>query len=114
MNGLVALGVFTGGALGGALRYALTTTPRPKIGTLLANSLACAVLAVATHTHLGSLTAVSLGAGLAGALSTWSSLASQIGAELKKKQPARALLLTLAHIVCGMFAWTVATTVIHM
>lgn len=70
------LQVFLGGAIGGVGRLFLSRTLPPLWGTFVANMLACALLGWATsHT----IAPMFLGAGLAGALSTWSTLAKEVG-----------------------------------
>lgn len=81
--------VFVGGALGGMARYLLS---RLRWGTLIANTLACLLLGWAPSSLL-------LGAGIAGALSTWSTLAKELGTLITQRRWAQAL---------GYFALTLA------
>lgn len=66
------LEVFVGAVLGGIGRLFLARRLPPLWGTFIANMLACALLGWAPNSLL-------LAAGLAGALSTWSTLAKEVG-----------------------------------
>ncbi|MEJ5928716.1 CrcB family protein [Corynebacterium sp. H128] len=69
---LVALG----GMCGGVMRLFLSRRLPPLWGTFCANVVACALLGWATSTAESPFF---LAAGLAGALSTWSTLAKEVG-----------------------------------
>lgn len=86
--------VFGGGMIGGMLRLMFTRLLPPLWGTFTANMVACAVLAWATANNASPLF---LGAGLAGALSTWSTLAKEVGS-LPCRRAIGYLVLTVA---CG-------------
>lgn len=73
--------VAAGAFLGGAGRYALGRYPGGWRGTWCANALACAILALSLHA--GGPIAAACGTGLAGALSTWSTLAAELGRALR-------------------------------
>ena len=72
------------GGLGGITRYLLGKALPPYLGTLIANMCACLILGVIAHlfeTH--SFAYAAGGVGFAGALSTWSTLANELGHLLK-------------------------------
>lgn len=73
--------VAAGGALGGICRWLLSRIPAPRVGTFAANAAAAGVLGfVLTAPSIWPLAA---GAGFAGALSTWSTLAKELGVLVK-------------------------------
>lgn len=80
------LAVSAGGFLGGTGRYLLSRRPGGWRGTWCANVLACLVLALSLryghHADHGDLMAAAWGTGVAGALSTWSTLAAEVGQAL--------------------------------
>ncbi|KQB84870.1 FluC/FEX family fluoride channel [Corynebacterium lowii] len=80
--------VASGAFLGGVGRYLLSRRPGGWQGTGIANVLACAVLGLSLY--LGDLGAAAWGAGVAGALSTWSTVASEVGAAMKARRTPRA------------------------
>ena len=80
---LTALGVFVGGAIGGLLRYGCTRWLGSRGGVLVANLVACYVLGLST---LLSFHPALVATGLAGALSTWSTLAKETGLLIQKHQ----------------------------
>lgn len=92
-----ALAVFCGAFLGGACRFWLSRIPAPRVGTFTANVAACAVLGfVALAPARWQL---ACGVGFAGALSTFSTLAREIGELCKARSYRRAanyVLLTAA------------------
>lgn len=78
---LVALGAAAGGmARYGLWRWAAVAACRPVLGTFAANVLACGIAgwSWSMWQASGSLWAALAGAGFAGALSTWSTLAGEI------------------------------------
>lgn len=75
--------IFLGGMLGGLGRYFLSRLLPPLWGTWAANTLACACLGISTHYPSWHLV---LGVGIAGALSTWSTLAAELGGLIKEKE----------------------------
>ncbi|WP_245532350.1 FluC/FEX family fluoride channel [Corynebacterium caspium] len=72
-----------GAFLGGSARYLLSLKPGGHLGTLLANALACLVLGYLSRyflVHPPTTLLYQFGAvGFAGALSTWSTLANELG-----------------------------------
>ena len=75
--------VFLGGALGGLARWALSQIPADRVGTFAANMAGATILGfVAGAPEVWQLAA---GVGFAGALSTWSTLAKEIGELIKTK-----------------------------
>lgn len=84
------LEVFAGAVLGGMGRLFLARRLPPLWGTFTANMLACALLGWAPSSLI-------LGAGLAGALSTWSTLAKEVGS----LPPRRGLPYLAATVACG-------------
>lgn len=99
------LAIAVGGFVGGATRYLLSFRPGGRVGTWVANTLACAVLglAVLCTGPVYALVAV----GCAGALSTWSTLASEIGSLILEGHWWRAALYSAATIACGWCAYVV-------
>ncbi|GAB3947024.1 CrcB family protein [Corynebacterium tapiri] len=83
--------VFGAAMLGGLTRWALTRILWPKVGLLLANLLACAVLAWAI-VHLSGLVETAIGVGFAGACSTLSTVANQVAEDVEKRKTPAALL----------------------
>lgn len=101
-----ACAVAIGGFIGGMGRWVLARTPGGHPGTLTANVAACAILGMVSG--WSSLLYAAFGLGLAGALSTWSTLAKELG-ELAKardwKEFLRYLFWTLL-LSLGAAAWT--------
>lgn len=90
------IAVFIGGMIGGLTRYILSKLLPALWGTWTANTLACLLLASSVahpERHL------IMGAGIAGAMSTWSTLAAELGELLKTRQYALAgaIMLALCH-----------------
>lgn len=79
----ILLAVSIGGAAGGVSRYLLSVLPH---GTHLANMTACAILGAATAIAPTSMIAAIITTGFAGALSTWSTLAKELGTHLKQSR----------------------------
>ena len=76
----VAVGAF----FGGIARWALSHIPHPRAGTFTANIAACTVLGFSMA--LPVAWQIGLGAGFAGAMSTWSTLAKELGEMIKRRQ----------------------------
>lgn len=96
--------VFAGGFLGGLTRWALTTILPARPGTFAANVVGSLVVGLAIGAP--GIWPVFAGVGFAGALSTWSSFADQLAADVEKRHWARfwrSLLITL--VVCVIAAW---------
>lgn len=85
---VVSLGfVCLGGALGGAVRYLLSVLLPRLVGTLVANSAACILAGIALQCFTTSSVAyAALAVGVAGAMSTWSTLAAELGQLLKENR----------------------------
>ena len=76
--------VFAGGILGGITRYLLGKALPPYLGTLIANMCACLTLGIIARLfEAHSFAYAAGGIGFAGALSTWSTLANELGHLLK-------------------------------
>lgn len=109
----VALGAFLGGALRGLLRH----FPGGLRGTWCANILAslCAGTVLAVWGG-GGLWQLALGTGFCGALSTWSTLAGELGTLLRERSwwpLSRYLFLTLFFgLFFGWLGWTLAGSVL--
>lgn len=107
------LAVGLGGFAGGMVRGVLARWPGGPAGTFAANLAATAVLAgvIAAAGHTG-LVYLALGTGFAGALSTWSTLAREIGQLLKERRYVPAAGYASATLTAGVaVAWlTVALT----
>ncbi|PLW00855.1 crcB 2 [Corynebacterium ulcerans] len=88
---LYALGaVLLGGFCGGVCRFWLGKLG-PYRGTLVANVAACALIAWLWRSALPQELMVFVGTGLAGALSTWSTLAQELGTDIVQGRWAAAL-----------------------
>lgn len=73
---MMYLEVFFGAVIGGIGRLFLSRHLPPVWGTFTANMIACGILGWATNVQV---VPTLLGAGVAGALSTWSTLAKEVG-----------------------------------
>lgn len=98
---ILVLGVLITGALGGVLRYLLARYPGGFVGTWLANMGGSVAAGLAVG--LSGLDHTILAAGFAGAISTLSTLAQELGGLLKER---RYLQFSgyLAATVCGGLA----------
>ena len=97
----VAVGAF----FGGIARWALSHIPHPRAGTFTANIVACTVLGFSMA--LPIFWQLALGAGFAGAMSTWSSLAKELGTLYKQRRWGEfakyaALTAAVGIAACGM------------
>ncbi|PRQ10335.1 camphor resistance protein CrcB [Corynebacterium sp. 13CS0277] len=99
--------VALGGALGGGVRYAMSTRPH---GLLAANTAACGLLGIVVALGLGNQLTLLLGVGIAGSLSTWSSLAAHLGAHYKRSIT-NGISHTLIAVACGLTAFMAGHTV---
>lgn len=99
--------VLGGGFLGGCGRFLLAQRPGDLWGTGLANAIACLVLGacVAAPAPLALLA----GTGFAGALSTWSTLASELGGLIRGRRWGRATAYLAATVVAGLLLGGVGT-----
>lgn len=78
--------IFVGGMVGGMVRYFLARAPQREgipVGTLTANTIACLILGMVTTAELTGWWQFFLGVGVAGAMSTWSTLAKELGDMLR-------------------------------
>ena len=92
MSQIAVIGIL--GALGALLRFALAETFDKKqfpYGTLIANLLACLLVAILGKCNLSGEWALIIYAGFVAALSTFSSLAWQIAQMLQNKKYLKAL-----------------------
>ena len=104
MSLTAVLAVALGGFLGGVARWALAVWPGGLRGTFAANFLAVAVLGAVIG--LGGVPALALGTGFAGALSTWSTLAREIGQLLQARHLRLVAGYTSATLTAGVaVAW---------
>ena len=123
---LTGLAVFAGGIVGGILRYVSAARFGSRSGLVIANTAATALLALtlaltadpsaaatlsvgtpasmSTGMTLSPMLTALLGTGLAGALSTWSSLAKEIGLMLVNRQWWQAVAYIIATLVLGLAA----------
>lgn len=115
MSALLAptLAVVAGAFLGGALRGLLRHRPGGLRGTWTANISASLLLGMVLAVwSSGSLWQVALGTGFCGALSTWSTLAGELGSLLRERSWRRLLRylgLTLgAGLLAGWSGWHLA------
>ena len=77
------LAVLVGGFLGGVGRWALSRRPGGRWGTWSANVIACVVMGAVVATR--DPVALLWGTGFAGALSTWSTLARELGQDVRQR-----------------------------
>ncbi|MBI8988782.1 FluC/FEX family fluoride channel [Corynebacterium meridianum] len=99
--------VAAGAAFGGVGRYWLGRLLPELYGTLAANTIACFLLGIITSAetvHLSPGTTLLAGMGFSGALSTWSTLAKELGELIRTGQNVRALRYGVATIVLGILA----------
>ncbi|MCZ9292723.1 fluoride efflux transporter FluC [Corynebacterium lehmanniae] len=95
--------VFAGGILGGMSRFALTKLiGNAHAATFAANTVACTVAGFAVTTP--AAWQIALGAGFAGALSTWSTFARELGDLITAGQHRQALRYALRTAVLGIAA----------
>ncbi len=87
---LSILAVLAGGFVGGCGRFLLTRVLPSPTCTFAANLIGAAVAGVAygyaTHSHAPEYFLPLLAAGLAGGLSTWSTMAKELGEMIKAKR----------------------------
>ena len=94
--------IFAGAFAGGASRWALARIPAPRVGTWAANMVACSILGfVSGH---GGLVAMAIGTGFAGALSTWSTLAKELGQLIRDRNWSELVRYALATAVLSLVA----------
>lgn len=79
---LVAVGAFAGGML----RWALNISLPVRVGTFTANTLACLLAGVVIGSELAALETALLVTGFCGALSTWSTLAKELGELIRARE----------------------------
>ncbi|MBZ8178192.1 hypothetical protein GSS88_10395 [Corynebacterium sp. 3HC-13] len=99
---LAIICVAIGGALGGIVRWLLKKYPGGYLGTFIANMAACALLGWASTKPTSSFLFVTLGTGIAGALSTWSTLAAELGQLWQHRKYPHLAGYLLASVVGGM------------
>ena len=97
--------VFAGAALGGMARFGLTRLiDHPRAATAAANVVACAIAGFAVTAP--AAWQLALGAGFAGALSTWSTFARELGDLLTAGRKRQALRYAVRIAVLGVLsAW---------
>lgn len=97
--------VCLGGAIGGATRYALSVTLPRLVSTMIANCIACVVAGIALQCFsTATLGYAALLVGVAGALSTWSTLAAELGQLLTENRYGTCFLYFGATMVGGTAA----------
>ena len=99
--------VAVGAAFGGIGRYWLGRLLPELYGTLAANTIACFLLGIITSAetaHLSPGTTLLTGMRFSGALSTWSTLAKELGELIRTGQNIRALRYGVATIALGILA----------
>ncbi|WP_245974879.1 FluC/FEX family fluoride channel [Corynebacterium alimapuense] len=97
---LPVLAVGAGGFLGGIGRWTLGRWPGGLRGTYTANIAAVTIFALALSGP--NLLVLALGTGFAGALSTWSTLAKEIGQLIKSRSYRHALVYAAATLLIGI------------
>lgn len=97
--------VFTGGVLGGMARYGLTRLiDNARAATFAANTVACTIAGLAATAPIAWQ--IGLGAGFAGALSTWSTFSRELGDMITAGKRQQALRYALRTAVLGIVgAW---------
>lgn len=97
--------VFTGGVLGGMARYGLTRLiDNARAATFAANTVACTIAGLAATAPIAWQ--IGLGAGFAGALSTWSTFSRELGDMITAGKRQQALRYALRTAVLGIIgAW---------
>ncbi|ANE04748.1 fluoride efflux transporter FluC [Corynebacterium crudilactis] len=93
-----------GGFVGGFLRWLIAQLIPGKRATLMANTVACFVAGVVVCLELSHLYTVLLIAGFCGALSTWSTLAKEIGQLINDKKWQMALGYLSVTLILGFSA----------
>ncbi|MEX3517008.1 CrcB family protein [Corynebacterium camporealensis] len=105
---MILLGLLLGGFVGGVLRYLLSRLLPGSPGTFAANMLGCLALGLTmgflhlTQTASADLVYATAAAGLAGGLSTWSTLARELGDMLKAKRYRDLCVYLLASVAIGI------------
>lgn len=97
--------VFTGGVFGGMARYGLTRLiDNARAATFAANTVACTIAGLAATAPIAWQ--IGLGAGFAGALSTWSTFSRELGDMITAGKRQQALRYALRTAVLGIIgAW---------
>ena len=97
--------VFTGGVLGGMARYGLTRLiDNARAATFAANTVACTIAGLAATAPIAWQ--IGLGAGFAGALSTWSTFSRELSDMITAGKRQQALRYALRTAVLGIIgAW---------
>ena len=99
--------VAVGAAFGGIGRYWLGRLLPELYGTLAANTIACFLLGIITSAETVNLspgTTLLAGVGFSGALSTWSTLAKELGEMMRSGQLVRGLRYGIVTIILGILA----------
>lgn len=105
---MILLGLLLGGFVGGVLRYLLSRLLPGSPGTFAANMLGCLALGLTmgflhlTQTASADLVYATAAAGLAGGLSTWSTLTRELGDMLKAKRYRDFCVYLLASVAIGI------------
>lgn len=105
---MTLIAIFFGGFLGGLGRWALARWPGGRPGTFAANLVGSVLLgffaASATSYDLNPVVAAFGGAGVAGALSTWSTFASELADLYRAKKWRELWRYLLATVILGVIA----------
>ncbi len=104
MTALDMLAIALGGALGGLARWALSFLG-PIRGTLAANTLACGLLGLCMAIGIEGFWGVFLITGVAGAFSTWSTLAKELGGLIQAAQTTSAAVTIMLNLFLGALAF---------
>ncbi|APT93621.1 hypothetical protein CPHO_02705 [Corynebacterium phocae] len=107
---LVILGIAVGGFLGGMARYGFSRLfDGVPAGTFAANIVGAAGIGIAVGLYraaeLGDVYSALVITGLAGGLSTWSTLAKELGLMLQRKEYKRAGLYSFFTITIGLMVF---------
>lgn len=94
------LAVAAGALFGGLARWGLSRAPGGAAGTFSANAIGSVVLGVAVGAP--GVWPLLLGTGFAGAISTWSTLAKEIGQMVQQRRWAAASLYCAATVLLGL------------
>ena len=114
MSGVMMTGaaVAAGGFLGGVLRFAATAWLTSRRGVLVANVVASALLGAVVAGVRDPLLVALVGTGLAGALSTWSTLAKEVGLLVVAGRRGWAVGYLVATLLLGITAAAVAAALV--
>ncbi|MDO4908607.1 MAG: CrcB family protein [Corynebacterium sp.] len=106
---MTIISIIIGAFIGGCIRYGLTLWANAHSGnarraTFGANMIACLVLGLVSH---GAF----LATGLCGALSTWSTLAKELGTLIQARDYRTACAYGLLSVICGLILFSLGALI---